>query len=459
MHTSKRSKQNVIWLANFFFMHFSSFFFLFFLLHDCYFHKRMIQAVRGAKDILPAEVGAWQAAEAIFRRTAALFGFHEIRTPIFEHTELFQRGIGETTDIVGKEMYTFLDHGQTSLTLRPEATASIARAVAQHTLIEKSSLLRLWYMGAMFRQERPQKGRLRQFHQFDAEILGSALPEADAESISFAYALLQALGLSAFELRLNSLGNSASRLRYRAALQEYFRPHLSALSEDSRKRFETNPLRILDSKHPDDAPFLGDAPVLTNFLDDESAAYFERVQKLLRALEIPYIADARLVRGLDYYSHTAFEFVTARLGTQNAIGGGGRYDGLFEQIGAKSTPGIGFAFGVERLLLLLEEEQATLATEAPCDVYVAALDDDSAALGMKLAQDFRSRGLCATTDLLRRSFKAQMRDADRIKARFVVIIGESERERGEYILKTMASGEQRFIRFGDLDAACEAIKR
>lgn len=417
----------------------------------------MIQAVRGTKDILPSDVGAWQSLESTFRQIASQFGFQELRTPVFEHTELFSRGIGETTDIVGKEMYTFLDQGQTSITLRPEATASIVRAVIENTLIEKNPLLRLWYMGPMFRQERPQKGRLRQFHQFDAEILGSAQPEADAESIALASTILRAIGLTAFELRLNTLGNTDSRIRYREALQNYFSPHIGGMSEDSKGRLEKNPLRILDSKHPEDAPFLKDAPLLIDYLDDESRNYFERVQKLLAALEIPYIADYRLVRGLDYYCHTAFEFVTTRLGSQNAVGGGGRYDGLFEQVGGKPTPGIGFAFGIERLLLLLEEENKIPASEIQCDLYVIALDDDSSALGMKLAQNLRLKGATVVSDALRRSFKAQMRDADRLKARFTAIIGENERLQGKVILKTMASGEQREMVLEDYEALLNIV--
>lgn len=411
----------------------------------------MIQAVRGTKDILPSEIGAWQTLEAIFRRTAGQFGFQELRTPVFEHTELFSRGIGETTDIVGKEMYTFLDQGQTSITLRPEATASIVRAVIENTLVEKNPLLRLWYMGAMFRQERPQKGRLRQFHQFDAEILGSAQPEADAESLLLAYTILKAIGLTAFELRLNSLGNTESRIRYREALQTYFLPHIGGMSEDSKNRLEKNPLRILDSKHPQDAEVVKGAPLLTEYLDDGSQKYFESVQKILATLEIPYIADYRLVRGLDYYCHTTFEFVTTRLGSQNAIGGGGRYDGLFEQFGGKPTPGIGFAFGIERLLLLLEEEQKTPTTDTQCDLYVIALDDESSLLGMKLAQSQRLRGLTVITDALRRSFKAQMRDADRTKSRFVAIIGEAERLNQNVIIKNMATGEQREMALDNVD--------
>ena len=409
----------------------------------------MIQAIRGTKDILPTDIQAWHTLETTFRRVAASFGFQEIRTPLFEATELFSRGIGETTDIVGKEMYTFLDQGQTSLTLRPEATASIVRAVIEHTLVEKNPLVRLWYMGAMFRQERPQKGRLRQFHQFDAEILGSDKPEADAEAIALAHTILRDIGLTAFELQINSLGNTESRVRYREALQAHFAPFVETLSEDSKSRLERNPLRVLDSKHPEDAAAVKSAPLLIDFLDDSSRAYFERVQSLLTALNIPFTVNPRLVRGLDYYCHTAFEFVTTRLGSQNAIGGGGRYDGLFEQLGGKKTPGIGFAFGIERLLLLLEEEGKLPTSEAVCDVYVIALDDESYALGMNLAQNIRQMGFVATSDALRRSFKAQMRDADRMNARFTAIIGEQERLNNKVILKRMATGEQVEIGLGD----------
>ncbi len=419
----------------------------------------MIQAIRGTKDTLPSDIHAWHTLESTFRRVATSFGFQEIRTPLFESTELFSRGIGETTDIVGKEMYTFLDQGQNSLTLRPEATASIVRAVIENTLVEKNPLVRLWYMGAMFRQERPQKGRLRQFHQFDAEILGSDKPEADAEAIALAANILREIGLTAFELQINSLGNTESRAHYRAALQAHFAPFIDSMSDDSKSRLERNPLRILDSKHPEDAPAVKGAPILIDYLDESSRAYFERVQHLLTALGIPFSVNPRLVRGLDYYCHTAFEFVTTRLGSQNAIGGGGRYDGLFEQLGGKKTPGIGFAFGIERLLLLLEEEGKLPTNEISCDVYVIALDDDSSPLAMKLAQTLREHGFSATTDALRRSFKAQMRDADRTKSRFVAIIGEQERLNNKVILKTMATGEQVEIGLQDISALQELLKK
>jgi histidyl-tRNA synthetase len=401
-----------------------------------------LQSVRGTKDILPEESPRWQHCEALFRRVAALYGFQEIRIPVFEVTELFARGMGETTDVVSKEMYTFLDMGKDSLTLRPEATAGIVRAAIEHTLIEKNPVARLWYCGAMFRQERPQKGRYRQFHQFDAELLGAATPEADAEILAFAYQIVRELGIASFEVRLNSLGNTPSRLRYKDLLLEHFRPVRHQLSQDSQNRLERNPMRILDSKHPEDAEFVRSAPLLTDALDDESRAYFDNVQTLLSALGIPFTIDPRLVRGLDYYCHTAFELVTTRLGSQNALGGGGRYDGLFEQLGGKPTPGVGFALGIERLLLLMEEEGKLPQTTTATDVYIVALDAASRERGTQLAFQLRGCGVRVMTDVLARSFKAQMRDADRTGAALVVIIGEHERERNVCIVKTMANGEQ-----------------
>jgi histidyl-tRNA synthetase len=402
----------------------------------------MIQAVRGTKDVLPDDSPHWHYVEDVFRRSAAQFGFQEIRPPMFEHTDLFARGIGEATDVVSKEMYTFLDMGKDSLTLRPEATAGIIRAVIEHTLVEKNPVVRLWYCGPMFRQERPQKGRYRQFHQFDAELIGSARPEADVEAIALAYHILRELGLSAFEVQINSLGNAASRTAYRDALLHHFRPLAERLSGDSRNRLERNPLRILDSKHPEDAEFVRSAPSILDTLDEASRAYFAQVQHLLTSLGIPFVVNPRLVRGLDYYSHTAFEFVTTKLGSQNAIGGGGRYDGLFEELGGKPTPGIGFALGVERVLLLLEEEQRLPEHRSAMDVYIVALDDESRAVGLGIAFALRKAGKAVVTDVLARSFKAQMRDADRTGARFVVIIGEAEREKNICIVKTMSTGEQ-----------------
>lgn len=411
-----------------------------------------LQTPKGTKDILPDQTALWQALEEVCRNVSNRYGYREIRTPIFENTELFVRGVGEATDIVGKEMYTFVDKGENSLTLRPELTACIARSVVQHNLMEKGATLRLWYHGPMFRRERPQKGRYRQFHQYGAELLGSPYPESDVEVILLAYDIFRGLGLEAFQLNINTLGNAASRMQYRDALLAYLRPLAEQLSEDSRSRLEKNPLRILDSKVPQDKEIAAGAPVFANFLDDESKAYFAIVQEQLNALGVPFIVNPQLVRGLDYYSHTVFEFTTNRLGAQDAIGGGGRYDGLFEQIGGKATAGVGFATGIERLLLLLEEEGKTLAAERGADAYIVALDDESRLLATRIAHEARQKGCCIATDVQRRSFKAQMKDADKLDARLVVIIGENERATGQLLVKTMATGEQNPVAVGDVVA-------
>lgn len=409
-----------------------------------------LQTPKGTKDILPDQIGMWQALEEVCRTVSTQYGYQEIRTPIFENTELFVRGVGEATDIVGKEMYTFVDKGENSLTLRPELTACVARSVVQHNLMEKGATLRLWYAGPMFRRERPQKGRYRQFHQYGAELLGSPYPESDVEVIALAYDLLRGLGLETFTLSINTLGNAASRANYREALLAYLRPLAEQLSEDSRNRLEKNPLRILDSKAPQDKEIAVGAPVFEAFLDEESQAYFAVVQEQLTALGIPFVINPKLVRGLDYYSHTVFEFTTDRLGAQDAIGGGGRYDGLFEQIGGKPTPGVGFATGIERLLLLLEEEGKTLAETKPADAYLIALDDESRLLATRLAHQARKKGCRIAADVQRRSFKAQMKDADKLGVRLVVIIGENERATGQLVVKTMATGEQQQVAIGDV---------
>jgi histidyl-tRNA synthetase len=439
--------------------------------------RQKLQAVRGTNDILPGESERWQALETCFRRNTALFGYSEIRTPVMEMTELFARGIGETTDVVSKEMYTFASMGGESLTLRPEATAGLIRAAIEHTLIKKNPVVRLWTMGAMFRQERPQKGRYRQFHQFDVELLGSAQPEADVEVIVLARQTLCDLGLregDSFALQINTLGNQASRDAYRAALLAYFRPHAAALSPDSQSRLERNPLRILDSKHPDDAPLVANAPSLLDSLDAESRAYFEAVKALLTALDVPFEVNPRLVRGLDYYCHTAFEFVTTKLGSQNAIGGGGRYDGLFEELGGKPTPGIGFALGIERLLLLLDIETSASARATQPEVYVIGMDDDAAAAAddadstnrshrsnrtaaLRLAHNLRGAGVRTATDVLGRSFKAQMRDADRTGAGVVMIIGDDESARGLVTVKNMKDGSQQQCGIGDIPALLNVV--
>lgn len=403
----------------------------------------MIRVVPGTKDILPSESWQWQGVEQVCAKVARRYGFHEIRTPIFEETELFARGIGETTDIVGKEMYTFSDKGGDSVTLRPEMTAPVARAVIQHSLIEESTTLKVWYSGPMFRYERPQKGRYRQFHQFGAELLGSANPVADAEIIAFGYSILRALDLTQFELHLNTLGNTASREKFRHELVAFLTPHKDGLTQTSQNRLLTNPLRILDSKAEQDKEILKNAPRLSDCLDDESTAFYEQVKELLTIQNIPFIENQSLVRGLDYYSHTAFEFITDKLGSQNALGGGGRYDGLLSMLGAKNAiPGIGFGLGIERLLLLLGEEAKAAGEEQKPDIYLIGLDKVCRNECIRLAAELRSEDFCAVIDVQNRSFKAQMREANKLGATLVIIIGEGEMQTQTCSVKVMATGEQ-----------------
>lgn len=332
----------------------------------------MIQSVRGTNDILPSDSGLWQHIERVFRECSAQFGFQEIRTPIFEHTELFARGIGENTDVVSKEMYTFSDLGNETLTLRPEATAGLIRSAIEHTLVEKNPVVRLWTCGPMFRQERPQKGRYRQFHQFDAELLGSAFPESDVEVISFMYRIIQTIGLTSFEFQINSLGNIQSRIRYREALIRHFEPFAGELSDDSRSRLHRNPLRILDSKHPQDANVIHSAPKLAEFLDDESRAYFDEVQRLLHLCSIPFRVNDRLVRGLDYYCHTTFECVTGKLGSQNALGGGGDMMGFLKCWAVNQHPALVLPSGLNDYYYYYNKKNNNLKQIQTFAIYIVS---------------------------------------------------------------------------------------
>lgn len=402
-----------------------------------------IQYPKGMQDILPSQIGMWQALESLCRDISARYGYKEIRTPILEKTELFVRGVGEGTDIVGKEMYSFVDQGNEALTMRPELTAGVARAVLQHSLMELSGTQRLWYYGPLFRHERPQAGRYRQFYQYGVELLGSPYPESDVEVIQLAYDLLCGLGLTEFSLKINTLGNAHSRQAYRDALTAYLTPLSDKLSEESRKRLAKNPLRILDSKDAGDKELLRDVPRFGDFLDEESRSYFDAVQQLLAALGISFFISDKLVRGLDYYSHTVFEFSTTKLGAQDALCGGGRYDGLFTQLGShKPVPGVGFAAGVERLLLLLAEEQLSITQEHLPDFYLISLGDEARVVVQKLARELRKAGTVVLTDLRRRALKAQMKEADKLQARTVVIVGEEECNAGIVRVRNMATGEQ-----------------
>jgi len=396
-----------------------------------------IQPIRGMNDVLPADSAAWQLLERVCRETFAEYGYREIRVPMLERTELFKRSIGEMTDIVEKEMYTFEDRGGDSVTLRPEATAGIVRACISNGLLHNQRQ-KVWCAGPMFRYERPQKGRYRQFHQIDVEALGFPGPDVDAELIIMSARIWRKLGLDGLVLNVNSLGTAESRRAYRATLVEYFRGHAEALDEDSRRRLEGNPLRILDSKNPAMRAVIEGAPLLTDHLDAESAAHFARLRADLDAAGVPYVVNPRLVRGLDYYARTVFEWVTTDLGSQDAVCSGGRYDGLVQQLGGESVPGIGWALGEERIVELLRLK-GLVGDEAYADVYVVLGGEAAEAAGLRVAESLRAAlpGLRVEMNCGAGSFKSQMKRADRSGARYAVILGDDEVARGIAALKPM----------------------
>lgn len=411
----------------------------------------MIQAIRGTKDILPDSIDQWFYLESAARQTADAFGYKEIRTPIFEKTEVFSRGVGEGTDIVNKEMYTFMDKGSESVTLRPEMTAALVRAVIQSSLSQQQSITRLWYFGPFFRYERPQKGRLRQFHQFGAECISSPFPESDVEIISLAVEFCKSIGIDDYKLFINTLGNEASRTAYREVLIAYLNENKDKLTYDSQMRLEQNPLRVLDSKAEQDKIVVENAPNIIDSLDEESKAHFDKVLSLLDSLGIDYVLQPRLVRGLDYYSHTVFEFQHSALGSQDSFGGGGRYNSLFTQLGGKETPAVGFAMGVERLLLILEALSALPEPAPLADYYVLAAEEQFIGKTLEVADLLRKQGNKVLTDLLRRSFKAQMREAGKINVPNVVIIAADELSRNCVLIKNMETGEQKEVSLDSLE--------
>ena len=402
----------------------------------------LTNAPRGTKDILPDTVGDWNYVEGEIRELCRRFGYSEIRTPIFEHTELFQRGIGEGTDVVDKEMYTFTDRGDRSITLRPENTASAVRAYLQNKLYAQSNLVKLFYIGSMFRYDRPQAGRMREFHQFGVEALGEANPAVDAEVILLAMNLLEGLGLKDLELSINSVGCPKCRSKYRTMLQDFFRDKLEDLCEDCRSRFERSPLRILDCKKDSDKPYMADAPKITDCLCEECAEHFAKLKELLTSAGISFTHDPRLVRGLDYYTKTAFEIKYPPLGAQSAVAGGGRYDGLIEEMGGNPTPAVGFATGLERLLLALESQNLLPEKNRSVDAYVVALGETAQAEGFKLLNSLRQQGLSAAMDFAGRSMKAQMKQANKLGAKYSVILGEDEISEGVVMLRSMEDSSQ-----------------
>lgn len=408
----------------------------------------MYRSVKGTRDLLPADTAAWQHVEEVVRSVMRLYRFEEIRTPMFEDTAVFTRGIGEETDIVGKEMYTFVDKGGSSLTLRPEMTAPVIRAYNQHGLGNLAGWNRLYYIGPMFRQERPQAGRFRQFHQFGFESIGLSSPECDAEIIAMAAEIYRRLGIG-YTLKLNSVGDASCRPAYREALQDFLHGVAGELSAESQRRMETNPMRVLDSKDEGDRAATAAAPVILDYLSDECAEHFAAVRARLDALGIAYTIDTRLVRGLDYYTKTAFEFVSADLGSQDALGGGGRYDALVEQLGGKDTPAVGFASGIERILMVMEKNGYAFPEDA-ADVYIIALDEASRRWAFATAAALRGAGVGTDIDYAARSFKAQMREANKSRARFALIVGESELAASSAVLKSMADGAQEQLPFDGL---------
>jgi histidyl-tRNA synthetase len=402
-----------------------------------------IQASRGTRDILPDEVTTWQRIEAIARHILAHSAYREIRTPIFEQTELFERGIGEATDVVGKEMYTFMDRGDRSITLRPEGTAGAVRAYIEHKLHAQGGVQRFWYTGPMFRYERPQAGRQRQFHQLGVEVLGSADPRADAEVIALAADILREVGIQGWTLSLNSVGTKGDRQHYRDALVGYFERYVTDLDPDSQDRLHRNPLRILDSKDPKTQAISKDAPSILDYLSDPSKNHFERVKDLLQRLDISFVINPCLVRGLDYYTHTAFEFQLEALGAQSTVCGGGRYDGLVTELGGPDTPAIGWAIGLERLVMLLQQQSET--PSADIDIYCAARGAEAEAQALQVSRKLQQAGLAVEIDLSGSAFGKQMKRADRSGAPLCLILGDEEAQNQTLQLKWLESGEQEVL--------------
>lgn len=414
----------------------------------------LTKAPKGTKDILPMDVHKWHFVEDAFSDVCIKYGYKEVRTPVFEHTELFARGVGDTTDIVEKQMYTFNDLGQRSITLKPEGTSGVCRAFLEHKLFANVQPTKFYYNIPCFRYEKPQSGRLREFHQLGIEVFGSYDMLADAEVIALAEEFLKGLGIKSLELRINSIGCPTCRATYREALQDYFRPHLEELCETCKGRFDRNPMRIIDCKNESCKEIAQNAPLMLDHLCDECKNDFEELKNNLDIMGVLYTVDPTIVRGLDYYTKTAFEFVSGELGAQSTVCGGGRYNNLIEQLGGDSVPGVGFAIGFERLLLTLEAENVEIEDNEKSDVLVAMLDKSNACrnYGLTLAKKLRSEGIKVQIDLLARNFKGQFKFADRIGVKYVIVIGEDEIKTDTLTLKNMANSQQISVK------ACDIIK-
>ena len=405
----------------------------------------LTNAPRGTKDILPEQIGNWIEVEKKIRDICKNFGYEEIRTPTFEHTELFQRGIGEGTDVVDKEMYTFTDRGDRSITLRPENTASVVRAYLQNKLYADGGVQKLFYLGSMFRYDRPQAGRLREFHQFGVEALGEKNPALDAEIILLAWDFLKSLGLEDLKLKINTVGCPNCRPVYRQKLREYFSEYHDELCDDCKKRIEKNPLRVLDCKVDGEKDFMQDAPNIFTCLCDDCKEHFDKVQEFLQAAKVEFELDSRLVRGLDYYTKTAFEIQYTPLGAQSAVAGGGRYDGLVEEIGGSPTPGIGFAAGIERILIALEKQNLLKSSAKNFDAFIVAVGAEAEVLGFELLTKLRRENISASMDFAKRSIKAQMKQAAKSGAKFALIIGDDEVKNSTVTVKNLETSEQENI--------------
>lgn len=411
-----------------------------------------LQKPKGTQDILPADSAKWQYVENVARETFKKYNYGEIRTPMFEHYEVISRSVGDTTDIVTKEMYDFHDKGDRHITLRPEGTAPVVRSYVENKLFapEVQKPVKVYYIGSMFRYERPQAGRLREFHQLGVECFGSKNPATDVETIAMAYQLFNTLGIKDVTLHLNSLGNTESRLAYRQDLIDYLTPMRESLSKDSQRRLDENPLRVLDSKEKEDKVAVENAPSILDYLDEESQAHFDEVRTMLDSLNIPYVIDTNMVRGLDYYNHTIFEFITTVDKSELTICAGGRYDSLVEYFGGPETAGFGFGLGLERLLLVLDKQGIELPVEESLDVYIAVLGSGANGKALELVQAIRYQGFKAERDYLGRKIKAQFKSADTFKAKTVITLGESEVESGQVNVKNNATREEVTVSFEEL---------
>lgn len=418
-----------------------------------------LQKPKGTQDILPADSAKWQYVENVARETFKKYNYGEIRTPMFEHYEVISRSVGDTTDIVTKEMYDFHDKGDRHITLRPEGTAPVVRSYVENKLFapEVQKPVKVYYIGSMFRYERPQAGRLREFHQLGVECFGSKNPATDVETIAMAYQLFNTLGIKDVTLHLNSLGNTESRLAYRQALIDYLTPMRESLSKDSQRRLDENPLRVLDSKEKEDKVAVKNAPSILDYLDEESQAHFDEVRTMLDSLNIPYVIDTNMVRGLDYYNHTIFEFITTIDKSELTICAGGRYDSLVEYFGGPETAGFGFGLGLERLLLVLDKQGIELPVEESLDVYIAVLGSGANGKALELVQAIRYQGFKAERDYLGRKIKAQFKSADTFKAKTVITLGESEVESGQVNVKNNATREEVTVSFEELTKNFAAV--